>query len=140
MTLDLPSQLAKFTDPEDEQHLRSLEEVVASLGSTPLNRDDIRAIFDLFERFPEEDGYGIFWSLLHAIEASGGYEADLLESVARQPGDFNVRMVGRFLNAGRTHLEGQDLFLLLKGLSVRTDIPPLARETSLEILANQNVP
>ncbi|MCA3593073.1 MAG: hypothetical protein IOC94_16405 [Methylocystis sp.] len=126
--MNLPAVLANFTEPHSVQHLGSLEEAIENTDRTRLTKEDVEAIFDLFERFPDDDGYGIFSWFMHAIEATGGYEANLLESVARRPGGFNVRMVVRFLNAGVTHLAGNDLVALVQTLAARTDISVRARD------------
>ena len=136
MNLSLPAILANFTEPHSVDHLRSVEEAIANVDRTRLNSEDIQAIFDLFERFPDDDGYGVFSWFMHAIEASGGYEARLLESVARRPGGFNVMMVVRFLNAGISQLEGKDLLVLLRTLAARTDISPRAQETAQSYFEN----
>ena len=128
MRVNLPAVLANFTEPHSVQQLGALEEAIENTDRTRLTKEDVEAIFDLFERFPDDDGYGIFSWFMHAIEATGGYEANLLESVARRPGGFNVRMVVRFLNAGVTHLAGNDLVALVQTLAARTDISVRARD------------
>lgn len=68
----------------------------------------------VFERFPEQDGYGVFWGILHALEACEGYELELLASVSRKPCEFNVLMVNRLLNAGVSEIQGQSLDGILR--------------------------
>jgi hypothetical protein len=46
----------------------------------------------VFERFPDHDGYGVMWSVLHGIEAILNYEIELLASVRRLPTEFGVVM------------------------------------------------
>ena len=136
MHLNLPAVLANFTEPHSVEQLRSLEEAIENVDRTRLKKEDIEAIFALFERFPDDDGYGVFSWFMHAIEATGGYETNLLESVARRPGGFNVEMVVRFLNAGVTQLEGNDLVALVHTLAARTDISERARETAQSYFEN----
>jgi len=62
------------------------------------------AIFNLFERFPEEDGAGVFWSALHGMEAVGGYEQLLLRHFRRFPSLMTNTMLRRILNSGQTHI------------------------------------
>ena len=138
MRVNLPAVLANFTEPHSVQHLGSLEEAIENTDRTRLTKEDVKAIFDLFERFPDDDGYGIFSWFMHAIEATGGYEANLLESVARRPGGLNVRMVVRFLNAGVTHLEGNDLVALVQTLAARTDISVRARDEAKSFFASMD--
>jgi hypothetical protein len=58
------------------------------------------AIFNLFERFPEEDGAGVFWSAVHGAEAVGGYETQLLGSFQRWPSFMTRVMLQRIRNSG----------------------------------------
>ncbi len=68
-----------------------------------------RAIFDLFERFPDDDGAGVFWSALHGMEAVGGYEELLLQSFRRHPTIMTEAMLYRIRNSGGTDLCGTAL-------------------------------
>jgi len=43
------------------------------------------AIFHLFERFPEDDGAGVFWSAVRGMEAIGDYENSLAQRFPRGP-------------------------------------------------------
>ena len=137
MPTDLPAALAKFVSPHDVEHLRALEAAAARIDPTKLTEADFRAVFDLYERFPDEDGYGIFWTFLHAVEAADGYESALLASVDRKPVEFNVMMVGRFLNAGVVELAERNVLTLLNALAAETDISSRARETAKNFLANK---
>ena len=95
---------------------------------------------DLYERFPDEDGHGIFWSLLHAVEASAGYEDALIDSVSRAPGEFNVVLVGRLANAGIVQIAGCDLLALLRAVAERKEVSERARETARGFLDDQEAP
>ena len=137
MSPSLPSVLSTFTDPHSVEHLRSIEEVLAGIDRTRLTEQDMRAIFDLYECFPEDDGYGLFSWLMHALEASGGYETKLLESVSRKPGGFNVMMIGRLVNADVLEFQGTNLLMLLRSLAARTDISLRAKEAAESILEHR---
>ena len=136
MQSSLSAVLAEFTEPHSVEQLRSVEEAIASIDRSRLSKDDIHAIFDLYERFPDDDGYGMFSWLMHALESTGGYESSLLQSVARKPGGFNVTMICRFVNGGIAQLEGTNLLALLKSLAGRADISPRARDSAESCLAN----
>lgn len=138
--MNFSAALAKFANPHDEEQLRALEQAATSQGSTPLATDEIQAVLDLYERFPDEDGHGIFWSLLHAVEASAGYEDALFDSVSRAPGEFNVMLVGRLANAGIVRIAGRDLLALLKAVAKRTDVSERARETAQGFLDDREAP
>ena len=137
MPPSLLTALSNFTEPHSVEQLRALEEAVAGIDRTRLTEEAMRAIFDLYERFPEEDGYGLFSWFMHALESSGGYETNLLESVARKPGGFNVMMIGRFVNSAAIEIEGTNLLTLLESLATRTDISHRAREAAENCLANR---
>jgi hypothetical protein len=53
----------------------------------------------LFERFPEHDGFGVFWAALHGIEDIPNYEQDLVESLERRRSQFGLVMAQRILNS-----------------------------------------
>lgn len=72
------------------------------------------AMFDLFERYPEDDGNGVFWSAVHGMEALGGYEELLLEHFSRNPSLMTTIMLRRLLNAGQAHIGGIAIADLLK--------------------------
>jgi hypothetical protein len=63
------------------------------------------AIFNLFERFPYEDGAGVFWSAVHGMEARGGYEKKLLSYFRRWPGTMTTAMLRRIYNSGQELIE-----------------------------------
>ena len=62
------------------------------------------AIFNLFERFPNDDGSGVFWSAIHGMEAVGSYEELLLQYFRRWPSLMTRTMLQRMVNAGETQI------------------------------------
>jgi hypothetical protein len=117
MSQSLVGELELFTAPRDEAQLRKLE---SALGSVPVGQcgpREFRALLNVFERFPGEDGFDVFWSIVHYLEACNGYEQVLVESVRRAPVDFSVLMVNRLLNAGVTEINGQSLCSLLESVA-----------------------
>lgn len=71
------------------------------------------AIFNLFERFPDQDGSGVFWSALHGMEASGSYEKELVKFFRRYPSEMTRTMLIRMRNAGDTEAAGVPIDLLI---------------------------
>lgn len=71
------------------------------------------AIFNLFERFPEEDGAGVFWSALHGMEAVGGYEIELVRSFRRAFSLMTEAMLIRLRNSGEKEVSGVSIYLLI---------------------------
>lgn len=64
------------------------------------------AILNLFERFPEDDGAGVFWTALHGMEARGNYEKKLLLYFRRMPNLMTKTMLRRIYNSGQKDIEG----------------------------------
>jgi hypothetical protein len=100
-------------DPDDLDldRLQALAGEYFSLADAPAHLD---VWFRLFERFPEFDGYGVFWTILHGIEAQPGSDEAVVASVRRHPTRLPVSMVGWMLNAGITSAGGTDLRGLLR--------------------------
>ncbi|MGC4075894.1 MAG: hypothetical protein QM702_02435 [Rubrivivax sp.] len=71
------------------------------------------AIFNLFERFPDQDGSGVFWSALHGMEATGSYENELVRFFRRYPSEMTRTMLIRMRNAGDTKAAGVPIDLLI---------------------------
>jgi len=98
MDFVLSNQIKEF-DPVDHSFL-PLEEYFerAFASSNPSEYYD--AIFNLFERFPDDDGAGVFWTALHGMEAVGGYEDKLMVYFRRYPSLMTRAMLRRILNSG----------------------------------------
>jgi hypothetical protein len=96
------------------EHLSRLQEVVDCYFSSENAAEHLGVWFRLYERFPEDDGYGVFWTILHGIEATPEYEPLIVESVRRYPSQFPLLMVNRQLNGGVRQIGGVDLLELLR--------------------------
>jgi hypothetical protein len=99
---DLDTTIREFTPQEGvwlplEQHFEQ------AFGSSD-PKQYYNAIFNLFERYPDDDGAGVFWSALHGMEAVGGYEDLLLQYFRRHPSLMTKTMLRRILNSGQTHI------------------------------------
>jgi hypothetical protein len=81
-----------------------LEGLIEQAFASADPKEYYNAIFNLFERFPEEDGSGVFWSALHGMEAVGGYEELLLMYFRRWPTHMTRIMLRRIYNSGQTHI------------------------------------
>ena len=88
----------------DQGSWRPLAELFQRAFASPDPKNYYPAVFNLFERFPEEDGAGVFWSALHGMEAVGGYEQLLLQYLRRFPSLMTRTMLRRILNSGQTHI------------------------------------
>lgn len=94
----------------------------------------IPELLRVFERFPDDDGLGVFWSIVHGLEALPGYQAHLLASVGRAPSDMAVTMLGRLLNAGYHDINGVPIRHILQEVVTRSDAGPSAKETARSFL------
>ncbi len=74
-------------------------------------------MLSVFERYPEEDGYGVMWTIVHGLESLPNYQPELLRSLARQPSELGITMIGRILNAGTTEIGGVSLLQTLHDLA-----------------------
>ena len=62
--------------------------------------DALPVLFGIFERFPEDDGAGVFWSIVHGVEALPyNYESLLRESYGRVPSEMSKVMLARLANS-----------------------------------------
>lgn len=65
-----------------------------SLGTPP--QESISVLFGVFERFPDSDGSGVLWSILHGAESLPyDYESLINESYERVPSEMAEIMLYR---------------------------------------------
>lgn len=73
-----------------------LDQLLAELWNAGVTVSDLPKLFSVFERFPDEDGAGVLWSIVHGVEALElDYERPLCESLARQPSFMGKIMLDR---------------------------------------------
>jgi hypothetical protein len=120
-TASIAHDIATFV-PNDDNWL-ALDSLIAELWQTGHPEQAIPELLSVFERYPEEDGFGVVWGILHGLEALPNYEPELLRSLARQPSEFGVRMVGRLLNAGTREIGGVSLLQTLRALATTAGSP-----------------
>jgi hypothetical protein len=144
----------------DSTDARTIEEVVIALDSlrTVDEVDDLEALeagieaffdkpdaeshldvwFRLFERFPEEDAYEIFWTIVHALENYESSESLVISSVRRKPARFPLLMVNRLLNDNRKSVDGVDLLDVLREVSENPLVVDSVRANAVGYLEHQN--
>ncbi len=67
-------------------------------GQPPI--EVLPTLFGVFERFPEDDGAGVFWSIVHGVEALPyNYGCLLRESHGRVPSEMSKIMLARLANS-----------------------------------------
>mgnify|MGYP005861346755 CR=1 FL=1 len=108
----LAQSIHEFT-PKEGNWL-PLEELLGEAFSTDNPREYYHAIFTLFERYPEEDGSGVFWTGLHGMEHFGGYEDLLLQYYQRKPNDMTRAMLVRLKNSGEDTIGNTSISALIE--------------------------
>lgn len=128
-----------FTDPDDELQLQQLDESLHAAATQDFGHDEFRALLGIFERFPNEDGYGVFWGIVHCLERCNDYESDLVASVLRKPVEFNVLMINRLLNAGVHQVDGTPLMSILASVGSNPAATDDARTSAEQFIAHQKL-
>lgn len=76
-----------------------LEVLLEELWAVGVSDHLLPALFSVFERFPDDDGAGVFWSIVHGVEHLDlPYEAVLRSSLARQHSTMGALMLKRLEN------------------------------------------
>jgi hypothetical protein len=134
-TAELVAALLAFPGQETGD-LQALDALVTAAVSQPPADDLDRALFGVFERFPGEDGHGVYWGIVHGLEGRGGYEESLLASVRRSPSPFALLMLNRLCNAGQMECAGVPIVSLLEEVA-SSDAAPGIRQEAVEFLEYQ---
>ena len=130
---EVAQDIARFSPHEGDWG--ALDALAQELRASGRAQEALWAPFALFERFPsEEDGSGVFWTILHGIEALDEYGAELAESLRRQPSDFGVLLAGRMLNANIKTLDGLPLASFLQSVAESPRCPKSAAVTALRFI------
>lgn len=111
---EIVANLDNIESLETQGELARLDENVVRLFAVENPESGIGASLRVFELFPEQDSFGIFWSIVHGLETLSGYELPLIESVKRQPSLFGLLMINRLMNGGVTEIHNNDLLDILK--------------------------
>ena len=130
--------LDQIADLESEAQLLALEGALNALDNAPDAGACIPSLLAVFERFPWSDGYGLCWSILHAIERLAAYEPLLVASVRRAPGQFNLMMVNNLLNSGVSDAYRVSLLGLLGEVARNQRYSPQARHVAHEYSQHQH--
>jgi hypothetical protein len=82
---------------------RKLDDLLDELWSEGVSQGQPPILFRVFERFPDEDGAEVLWSIVHGIEALPySYEYFLRQSIARQPSHMGQIMLRRLERANES--------------------------------------
>jgi hypothetical protein len=111
-----------------------LDALLEELWKEHSPQDAIPELLRVFERFPDDDGAGVFWSIVHGLETLPNYQAQLLASVRRVPSCIGVTMLGRLLNAGCHDIDGVPIRQILQEIIMRSDAGENAKDTAQSFL------
>ena len=114
-----------------------LDEVIRLAMSLPQSHEVDDALFGIFEGFPAEDGHGVYWSIVHGLEARGEYEQRLLASLRKAPSDFALTMLNRMCNAGVSTCAGVPNLELLQEVAGSFQVQESVRESARNFLNYQ---
>lgn len=117
-TLDIASSTFSVNDAEQ---LDQLSDAADYFFSELRNEEYLKTWFGLFERFPQDDAFGVFWTILHGIEKYPNYQTYLLQSLQNQPSVKGIEMIHRILNSGFTKIEDVELVSFLENIGNITD-------------------
>ena len=136
----LVQRLNAITSVREVAQLQELEAAVCLMDSDALTESECEAIYRLFERFPDDDAFGAFFSLLHKLEAHNGYETELLKSVNRRATEFNIEMVARIIRGGTNVVSGTNLMSVLQHVAQSGGTLPTSRKYAVETLIQLQAP
>jgi hypothetical protein len=114
-----------------------LESLIDEYFASPVAVDHLDVWFRLYERFPDDDTHGGFWSILHGLEAQPGCDAAVVVSVCRKPTFFPLMMVNRMLNGNITTAAGTDLLGLLRRVAADEQASATVRQEAQRFLEHQ---
>jgi hypothetical protein len=118
----------------DDLDLDRLHALVGEFFSHADASANLDVWFRLYERFPEGDGYGVFWTLLHRLEAQPGSNECVIASVQRNPTPFPLMMIKRLLNSSIASVSGVDLRELLRSVAADERRSAVVREDARRFL------
>ena len=121
----------------DSEDLDRLQALIDEYFASPDAATHIDVWFRLFERFPDDHGHGVFWTILHGIEAQPSSDSAVVASVRRRPTHYPVLMVNRMLNGGIPAAAGMDLLAILRQIAADERVPATVRADAEQFLEHQ---
>ncbi|WP_282081573.1 hypothetical protein [Aquimarina algiphila] len=105
-TQEILSEIESFK-PVDGNWLR-LDELVNKLWESGKAELGINTLFRVFERYPNDDGAGVFWTILHGLETLN-YEESLYSSLMDKPSHMAINMLKRIENTNSELVAGKPI-------------------------------
>lgn len=128
---DIVKDIGQF-QPQDGNWLK-LQALLTELWETGEEENFTVELLEVFERFPEEDGAGVLWSIVHGLEHFKTYEIELIESLNRQPSEMGLLMLRRIKNTGTRTVGGIDLRKIVTDLLSNGRLNQTLRQDLIEI-------
>ncbi|MFN8886364.1 MAG: hypothetical protein ACK5WF_02795 [Cyclobacteriaceae bacterium] len=128
---DIVKDIGHF-QPQDGNWLK-LQDLLTELWGTGEEENFTVDLLKVLERFPEEDGAGVLWSIVHGLEHFKTYEAELIESLNRQPSEMGLLMLRRIKNTGTRTVGGVDISRIVTSLLSNGRLTQTLRQDLIEI-------
>jgi hypothetical protein len=128
---DIVKDIGQF-QPQDGNWLK-LQDLLTELWGTGDEENFTVDLLKVFERFPEEDGASVLWSIVHGLEHFKTYETELIESLNRQPSEMGLLMLRRIKNTGTRTVGGVDISRIVTGLLSSGRLTQTLRQDLIEI-------
>ena len=95
--------IARFRPVDGEW--RPLDILLIELLTHAPRRQCLPVLFGVFESFPDDDGAGVLWTIVHGVESMPfDYEPELLDSLERAP-SMMAQIMHERLEKSRTSTE-----------------------------------
>lgn len=95
---DLLAEISAF-QPRDGDW-RPFDDLLGKLWSAGVTDECLPVLFGVFERYPDEDGFGVLWSVVHGIESLPlDYGQALRDSILRKASFMGRVMLDRLERA-----------------------------------------
>lgn len=124
-------------EPKDGNWLQ-LDRLLNELWETGDQENFTADLLGVFEKFPEEDGAGVFWSIVHRLENFSTYERELIESLTRQPSEMGLLMLRRIKNSGRRTVAGIDIGKIVRDLLSNEQLTQTLKQELMGIFSNES--
>ena len=119
-------------EPRDGNWLK-LDTLLDELWGTGEQENFTTDLLRVFERFPEEDGSGAFWSIIHGVERFRAYESELIDSLNRQPSEMGLLMLRRIKNTGTRTIGGIEINKIVRDLLSNGQLTQTLRKELMKI-------
>ncbi|MFN8397556.1 MAG: hypothetical protein U0176_23245 [Bacteroidia bacterium] len=110
-----------------------LDALLNELWESGYQENFVGDLLGVFEKYPDEDGAGVFWSIVHGIESHGFYEKQLVESLKRQPSEMGLVLLLRIKNSGAKTVGGIGIDQVVADLISNERMSPRLRQQIIEI-------